>query len=78
MAVLKCENCGKMISDKGDDCPYCKTLIHKPNHKQNEVLDPLVLMKKQMFGLIGAALLVVGVFFANRQPADSWQHDLFQ
>ena len=27
MVVLKCENCGKMISDKGENCPYCENPI---------------------------------------------------
>ncbi|BBO93073.1 zinc ribbon domain-containing protein [Desulfosarcina ovata] len=33
MAAIKCENCGKMISDKGKTCPYCNIPLALPKKK---------------------------------------------
>ena len=31
MAMIKCKNCSKDISDIYDNCPYCKTEVHSKN-----------------------------------------------
>lgn len=44
MALIKCENCGHMVSDKGTKCPKCGTPIHKveetakPIEKEEKVI----------------------------------------
>ncbi len=55
MAAIKCEQCGKMISDKAYLCPYCDHTIRRKTN-------PLARIAK-MIGLVFAGLIGIIVFF---------------
>lgn len=40
MALIKCSNCGNMVSDKATKCPKCGTPIGRPVEKQEKKVSP--------------------------------------
>lgn len=84
MALIKCKNCGHMISDKAVKCPKCGCPIQpveKPNIKQVHV-EPIPEKNDNGFwikwGLIALLLcLIVGLvfYFINRSSSNSLNED---
>ena len=57
MALIQCESCGKLISDKASKCPKCNTKIQKNKLKDVSVIN--VKNKKQMLKKIVPFFFVV-------------------
>lgn len=60
MAAIKCEDCGKMISDKADLCPYCKFPVG------GRTIQPIKQKRRPLrFGLVTIAALCALSFFTG-------------
>ena len=35
MAIVKCKNCGKDVSDKARECPHCQAIVNDTNELEN-------------------------------------------
>lgn len=35
MAIVKCKNCGKDVSDKARECPHCQAVVNDTNELEN-------------------------------------------
>ncbi|MDD5979575.1 MAG: zinc ribbon domain-containing protein [bacterium] len=42
MALIKCQNCGKNISDKANRCPHCDFSYVKENKKKPKIFIPIM------------------------------------
>lgn len=42
MALIKCENCGKNISDKANHCPHCDFSYVKESKKRTKIFIPIM------------------------------------
>ena len=51
MALIKCNECGNMISDRATKCPKCGCPIGNVGISQEEIIDPEPKKKKDGFGL---------------------------
>ena len=59
MALIKCPECGKEISNEAKACPHCgKPLAVKHNTAQGNNSDD----SKVLFIIIGVILMIVGFF----------------
>lgn len=67
MAMIKCHECGKEISDWTGLCPNCGCPIEKQDSVQNKNQQPSVeslhLIKNMLIGVIVLCFIVSGVFF---------------
>ncbi len=66
MALIKCPNCGKPISDRAEKCPQCgmtmqnaTTAITMPIEEKKDIIHPQ--KRKNIFLLVIAGFLLIGV-----------------
>lgn len=65
MALIKCSECGKEISDTIDQCPHCGHRIKKKNPINKKILiAPITL------GVLVCVICVVNLFINNQSPAN--------
>lgn len=72
MAIIKCKSCGKQVSDRSEQCPFCKTVLIE--HKTEEVISKEKIkgvLKETIIGCLVAAIIsifmyvVLGNVFSN-------------
>ncbi|MBQ3318879.1 zinc ribbon domain-containing protein [Candidatus Saccharibacteria bacterium] len=79
MALTKCPECGKEISDKADSCPHCgKVLKETATPKESVAKKPA---NKNNTGIIvavvlGVVLLGVGIFFLVKNGGGAPAHSI--
>lgn len=56
MALIKCDNCGKEISDKATNCVHCGK---KLNTKKSNMEKPIKKLNKKSIFIIGGILLII-------------------
>lgn len=61
MALIQCDNCGKLISEKAKKCPKCNTQIK--HNKLQDIKNKIPKRKAIMVGIIMAVVLFGGVFY---------------
>lgn len=54
MALVKCSECGKGVSNQADRCPNCGHILRK---------------KQSVFGIIGFILSIIGLFLGIEEGA---------
>lgn len=68
MALIKCPECGKEISDKAEECPECGyPLAQKKTKKVFDFLHNLSLKKRIgliIFGIVCLGIVIFGLFFS--------------
>lgn len=62
MALIKCKECGKQISDKAQECPHCGCPVEVDQARSNEIIEPAT--KKKRWPLVVFGLLAVGIVAA--------------
>jgi uncharacterized membrane protein HdeD (DUF308 family) len=60
MALIKCSECGKEISDKALACPNCGNPVHDTESNIRTIQLTKKVWKKRL--LIGVALFIIGMF----------------
>lgn len=63
MALIKCEECKKEISDSAKQCPHCGYKKRK-NIKLNKVIDKFKNNKKAWLVIVGLSLLMFIIIIA--------------
>lgn len=63
MALIKCPECGKDVSDRANSCPHCGypfTTIHKEVKKREEkpISDKTIIIPNFILGILGILMLV--------------------
>lgn len=70
MALIKCSECGKEISNKADACPTCGNPIHKPaiegEEKEKIVTIEQTSKKWKKQGCLSAVLYVFGIIILGK------------
>lgn len=69
MALIKCKECGRGVSDKATTCPHCGVPIEPLTEQEKEKNKPLK-AKDYIIGtlFLFAALLVISSFFKSEKP----------
>lgn len=65
MAIIKCKNCGKQVSDRSEQCPFCKTVLiehHTVEAVSNENIKGI--LKKTIIGCLIAAVISIFMYVA--------------
>ena len=69
MALIKCSECGKEISDQASACPSCGFPLPKPPKKEKTKSDNQGLYENKglfLAALVGLAAIVGGAIYASR------------
>ncbi len=69
MALIKCRECGKEISDKAESCPNCGYRIHKKESKSN------TMKTGSIISLVACSILLCIVFLLYSYSAIPKQYD---
>lgn len=79
MALIKCSECGKEISDSAESCPHCGC---KTNHGQTVTREKTSSLIKYAFSagalIIGIILLCSGLSFINEYTSSYWGEYLWE
>ena len=69
MALVKCNECGKKISDTAKTCPHCgaKNLLVQSSKKKGIIV---------VCSLIGIIAIVVTIFLLNKSPLDVYKNSM--
>ena len=70
MGLIKCDNCGKLVSDKAQKCPECNSTIKKRKLKSSNVLKKTLLISILLITLI----LLIGSLYYFVLSVPSLEH----
>ncbi len=60
MALIKCDECGKQVSDKASACPHCGAPVEKEKTKNNNIVNNDKMNESALWGFI---LSIISIFF---------------
>jgi len=74
MALIKCKECGKQISDKAQKCPHCGCPVEVNQARSNEIIEPATKKKRWpflVFGLLAVSIVAAVALYKSEDGVSS-------